>query len=374
MIGKSITIFRLLGFQVKVDASWLLLAVLVTWTLAVGVFPSTAPHLPQAAYWWMGIGGTLGLLVSIVFHELCHSLVARHFGLPMRGITLFIFGGVAEMEDEPPSARAEFLMAGIGPLASIAIALVLYGVSAAGRSLSWALPVLAVTHYLAYLNLILAFFNLVPAFPLDGGRMLRATLWGYQGDMERATRISSQIGVGFGIALIVLGLFAVLEGNLIGGIWWFLIGMFVRIAAKSAYQQLLVRDAIEREPVSRFMNRTPVTVPAGISVQQLVDDYMYRYHFKMFPVVDGDALVGCVTTTEVKSLAHAQWPQLTVRDILVQCSPDSAVSPSTSALAALSSMSRSGRSRLMVVDQGRLVGILSLKDLMDFLAIRLELK
>ncbi|MDA8384055.1 MAG: site-2 protease family protein [Betaproteobacteria bacterium] len=374
MIGKSVTIFRLFGFEVKLDASWILLAVLVTWTLAVGVFPSTAPHLRAAAYWWMGIAGTFGLVVSIIFHELCHSLVARRFGLPMRGITLFIFGGVAEMEDEPPSARAEFLVAGIGPLASIAVALALYGLTTAGRSFAWAEPLLAVTHYLAYLNLILAFFNLVPAFPLDGGRMLRATLWGYQGDMERATRISSQIGASFGIALIVLGLFAVLEGNLIGGIWWFLIGMFLRSAAKSAYQQLLVRDAIEREPVSRFMNRTPVTVPAGITVQQLVDDYIYRYHFKMFPVVEGGTLVGCVTTTEVKSLARAQWPQLTVKDILVQCSPDSAVSPTTSALAALSSMSRSGRARLMVVDQGRLVGILSLKDLMDFLAIKLELK
>lgn len=374
MFSKRFTVFRLLGFDVKIDLTWLVLALLVTWTLARGVFPFYFPELSTQTYWLMGIAGTLGLLVSIVFHELCHSLVARRYGLPIKGITLFIFGGVAEMDEEPASPKAEFLMAVAGPLASFALAFVLYAalltVSEAGSPVS----VRGVLFYLAYLNGLLAAFNLIPAFPLDGGRMLRAALWGWRGDIRWSTRISSTIGSGFGLALIALAALAVVRGNFITGMWWFLIGMFIRAAAGMSYHQLLMRDVLRGEPVRRFMNVSPMTVPPSISLQELVDDYIYKYQFKMFPVAENARLLGCVTTREVKAVPRGDWARRTVQEVFKTCSPENTIAPDAEALEALSRMARTGSSRLMVVDKGALVGVVALKDLMRFLSLKLELE
>ena len=194
MFGKRIKLFELSGFEVRIDLSWLVIAVLVTWSLAKGLFPYWHPHLSNETYWTMGVAGALGLFISIVAHEFCHSLVARKFGMPMKGITLFIFGGVAEMGDEPPTARAEFMMAIVGPLSSLVIGGICYLVSRWGEAGGWNTPVNAVTYYLFYINVILAAFNLLPAFPLDGGRVLRSILWGAKGNLSWATRVSSSIG------------------------------------------------------------------------------------------------------------------------------------------------------------------------------------
>lgn len=373
MFTKQFTLFRLLGFEVKIDLTWLLLALLVTWTLARGVLPAYFPNLSVETYWWMGISGTAGLLVSIVFHELCHSLVARRYGLPIKGITLFIFGGVAEMEDEPPSPKAEFLMAVAGPVASIVLALLLAAAYTTARQMGLPAGVTGVLYYLAYLNLLLAVFNLIPAFPLDGGRMLRAALWGWKRDIRWATRISSAAGSGFGLALIILAVFAVLQGNFIVGMWWFLIGMFIRSAASMSYQRLLMRQTLHGEHVRRFMNTSPVTAPRSISLQQLVEDYIYKYQHKMFPVVDGSALAGCITTRDVKAIPREQWARTTVADVYKPCSTDNTIAADADALEALSLMTRTGSSRLMVVERGKLVGIIALKDLLRFLSLKLEL-
>jgi Zn-dependent protease/predicted transcriptional regulator len=370
---KRFTLFRLLGFEVKIDLTWLLLALLVTWTLARGVFPAYFPGLSAETYWWMGIGGTAGLLVSIVFHELCHSLVARRYGLPIKGITLFIFGGVAEMEDEPPSPKAEFLMAVAGPVASIVLALLLAGAYTTAKQMSLPAAVTGVLYYLAYLNFLLAVFNLIPAFPLDGGRMLRAALWGWKRDIRWATRISSAAGSGFGLALIILAVLAVLQGNFIVGMWWFLIGLFIRTAAGMSYQRLLMQQTLRGEHVRRFMNASPVTAPRSISLQQLVEDYIYKHQHKMFPVVDNTTLAGCITTRDVKAIPREQWARTTVADVYKPCSGDNTIAADADALEALSLMTRTGNSRLMVVERGKLVGIIALKDLLRFLSLKLEL-
>ena len=212
MSGKRFKLFELLGFEVKIELSWLVLAALLTWSLATNVFPANREGLAKATYWWMGVAGTLGLFASVVFHELCHSLVARRFDLPITGITLFIFGGVAEMEDEPPSARSEFLMALAGPASSAMLGLTFFGLSLLGSGADWSDPVGVVLGYLASLNGSLAVFNLLPAFPLDGGRVLRAILWGAKKDLSWATRIASRIGSGLGILMMVVGLFVALTG------------------------------------------------------------------------------------------------------------------------------------------------------------------
>jgi Zn-dependent protease/CBS domain-containing protein len=374
MFGARMKLFKLLGFEVRIDASWIVIAVLVTWSLAKGAFPYWYPHLDPGTYWLMGAVGALGLFASIIAHEFCHSLVARKFGMPMKGITLFIFGGVAEMGDEPPTARAEFMMAIVGPVSSLVIGGVFYLIYRWGVSGGWPTPVNAVNGYLAYINGILAAFNLLPAFPLDGGRVLRSILWGVKDNLRWATRVSSAIGAAFGIGLIFLGVLQFIGGNIIGGAWMFLIGIFLRNAAQMSYQQMLVRKALEGEPVRRFMNADPVTVPDSITIAQLVEDYIYKYHYKMFPVMSGDKLAGCITTRQVKDIPREAWDRETVREAASPCSEENTIPPSTDAVKALAMMNQTGASRFMVVENGRLVGLVTLKDLLDFFSLKVELE
>jgi Zn-dependent protease/CBS domain-containing protein len=372
MFGRKFRLFKLMGFEVGVDPTWVILAILVAWSLSMGYFPFYYRNLSTQAYWIMGIVGAAGLFVSIIAHEFSHSLVARRLGMPMKGITLFIFGGVAEMGDEPPNARAEFWMALAGPVASLLIAAGFYGLDRLGAGMNWPLTLTAVAGYLAMINLVLAVFNLLPAYPLDGGRILRAALWAWKGDLRRATRIASQVGSGFGIALILLGVLRLLGGSFIGGMWLALIGLFIRTAAHMSYRQLLVRRALEGEPVSRFMSTDPVTVAPSATVEAVVEDYVYRFHHKLYPVVADGRLTGCVTTRQVKEVPRAQWARTTVGEIAVDCSPENTLAPDTDAVKALAAMQKNGASRMMVVRDGRLEGIVALKDLLGFLSLKIE--
>jgi Zn-dependent protease/CBS domain-containing protein len=374
MFGRRITLFSLFGFEVRIDISWFILAVLVTWSLAVGLFPFYFEGLTTEQYWLMGIAGAVGLFLSIVFHEMSHSLVARRYGIHMKGITLFIFGGVAEMDEEPPSARAEFSMAVAGPISSVVIAGIFYGFHLLGRRAGWPVPVTGVLSYLAFINLILAVFNMLPAFPLDGGRILRSALWGWKGDLRWATRIGSQLGSGFGWGLIFLGAWSVLIGNFIAGVWWFLIGMFLKNAAAMSYRQLIMREMLGGEKVSRFMSRSPVTVPPSVTLRGFVEDYVYRHHHKMFPVVEDSRIHGCAGVREIKEIPQGEWEQRTVGDIARPCSGENTIDPDDDALKALSVMNRTGNSRLMVVDDGKLVGIIAIKDMMRFFSLKMDLE
>lgn len=375
MFGPSVKIFRLFGFDVRIDASWLIIAAILTWSLAIGVFPHSYPGLGLAEYWAMGVVGTLGLFGSVVVHELSHSLVARRHNLPMRGITLFIFGGVAQMEGEPASPGVEFYMAIAGPLTSIALGFIFYGIHRAGLN-SMTLDTLGVLAYLAWINWALAGFNLIPVFPLDGGRVLRSALWHFDHDLRRATRIASAIGSGFGILLMAFAVFSLFTGNFIGAIWYFLIGLFLRNASQMSYQQLLIRTALQGESIRRFMTTTPVTVTPGMSIEQLVDDYVYKYHYKMFPVVTDSErhLAGCVSTKDVTAIPRQEWPKHTVEEVLKPCSLENTVTPDADALAVLSKMNESGTSRMLVTDHDRLLAIVSVKDLLRFIASKLELE
>ncbi len=372
MFGDSIKLFKIFGFEVKVNPSWLIIAALIVWSLAKGVFPHYYKDFSSSTYWWMGVIGAVGLFLSIIIHELAHSLVARTFGMPIKGITLFIFGGVAEMNDEPPSAKSEFFMAIAGPITSVLIGGFFFLVNITGEAI-FPEPARAVIQYLALINLVLAAFNMLPAFPLDGGRVFRSILWAWKKNLKWATRISSRIGAGFGVLLIVLGGLSFFGGNIVGGIWWVLIGFFMLSASRMSYQQLLLRKALEGEPVKRFMHEGPVTVPPDISLRDLIHDYVYKYHYKMFPVVDHDKLVGCVTTAQVKDYSQDAWQNYQVGEITSQCSDDNTIAPDTDALKALSTMRRTEKSRLMVVENKELVGIITLKDMLKFFSLKLEL-
>jgi Zn-dependent protease len=309
MFGKPLTLFRVFGFEVKADWSWLILGALIVWSLARGLFPGWIPGLDPAAYWLMGAAGAAGLFLSIVFHELCHSLVARRFGIDMRGITLFLFGGVSEMGDEPPSPKAEFFMAVAGPASSVVLAAVLTAAGLILRGGGPATPVTGVLRYLGLLNFVLAGFNLIPAFPLDGGRVLRAILWRAWNDLRRATRLASSVGLGAGAVLMGLGALQFLTGQVVGGLWTLIIGLFVRGAARSSYRQILFRGALEGVPVRKLMTAEPVTVAPATSVLRLVEDYVYKDQHKMYPVVEDGRLLGCVTLDQVKGIAGKTGPR-----------------------------------------------------------------
>jgi CBS domain-containing protein len=227
--------------------------------------------------------------------------------------------------------------------------------------------------YLATINAMLVVFNMIPAFPLDGGRVLRSILWKWKDDLQQATRIASQIGSAFGIVLIVVGVVSIMSGEFIGGLWWVLIGMFLRSAAQMSYQQVLVRRALRGEPVWRFMQREPRTVPPWVTLSEFVDDYVYRYHHKMFPVTQEDQLVGCVNTRQLRDIPREQWPMMRIEDILRPCSPENTIHPNEDAVSALARLHRVGESRLMVVERNRLLGIITLRDLLRFLAAKIEL-
>lgn len=371
---RKVKLFELLGFRVQADISWTFLALLVAWSLAQGFFPARYEDLSTATYWWMGVAGVIGLFFSIVFHELSHSLVARHYGLRIGGITLFIFGGVAEMEEEPANPKTEALMAIAGPIASGLLAGGFYIVFLWGETLDFPAPFLGVVHYLALINGLLALFNLVPAFPLDGGRVLRAALWHRKGDLRWATRIASRVGTGFGFLLIALGVLNVLTGNFVGGMWWFLIGVFLRGAAAASYYQLMSRSAFAGQPVRRFMTGDPVTVGTQITVRRLIEDYVYKYHHDIFPVTEDSRLVGCVTIGQIKAVPRERWDLVTTGVIMIPCSEENVIDADADSEKALSLMQRSGNSRLMVVHEGRLVGIIALKDLLELLALRMDLE
>jgi predicted transcriptional regulator len=292
----------------------------------------------------------------------------------MKGITLFIFGGVAEMTEEPPSPRAEFFMAAAGPVSSIVLGAVLVGVSMLARSNGWPRPFIGVSNYLGFLNLMLAGFNLIPAFPLDGGRVLRAVLWGWKNNLRWATRVASSIGSAFGLVLVFVGAIQFVFGNVVGGIWLFLIGMFLRGASKSALTQLTIQRALQGERVRMYMKDNPITVSPEISIQDFVEDYIFKYHFKMFPVVDGGRLVGCATLNQVKEIPRAEWHNRQVSELSTACSTENTISADDQVLNALSLMSRTNASRLMVLDGERLVGVITLKDIMKLLSLKADLE
>ena len=373
MFEKRWSLCRLFGIPVRIDFSWFFLAVLVTWSLARGFFPELYPALPEAIYWSMGILGALGLFASILLHEVSHALVARRFGLQIEGITLFIFGGVAEMAEEPKSARGEFFMAIAGPLASGFLAVFFFMLARLLEALTLPTSLTGVIAYLALINGILAIFNLIPAFPMDGGRVLRAILWYRREDLRSATHTASRAGDIFGLVMIFLGLLSILSGQIVGGIWWCLIGLFVRQAARQSYQQVLMRQVFMGHPVSAYMTRAVVTVPWKTKVGAFITDSLYPHHHDLYPVVREGRLVGYLLTCDVLGLPTETRNLFDIGKVMRPLSSDITIASNSDALDALAQMRRSGNSRLLVFDDERLAGVITLKDLLDLFALKIDL-
>ncbi|MEN8146750.1 MAG: site-2 protease family protein [Campylobacterota bacterium] len=374
MFRHKITLFKLLGFSVSIDASWVVILFLVVWLLAKELFPAYFPELADLTYWLMGLSGAIGLFVSIIIHEFSHSLVARRYGLEIRGITLFIFGGIAEMKGEPSNPKTEFLMAIAGPIASFMLSILFGTLYLVGERLGLPIPVMGILGYLSGINMLLVVFNMIPAFPTDGGRILRSVLWWIKGDIYWATRLASRISLIFAMTIMFIGFLNLLGGNFIGGLWWILIGYFIFNAAGASYQHLLMERSFGGKTVRYFMNPNPVTVPSHITLQEFVDKYVYHYHYKMFPVADGHRVAGVITTQALKTVPREEWHHLRVGELMQPQSPDNSIGPDTPVNEALGKMSGNGLSRLLVLEHGKMVGIVTLKDLLEFLALKMELE
>jgi len=281
---------------------------------------------------------------------------------------------VAEIGDEPPSPRAELLMAVAGPAVSIFLAPLLGSLAWLGYRNGWAPQIVVLLGYLGSINALVLAFNLVPAFPLDGGRVLRSILWGTTGNLRRATYWASLVGRAFAWVLIAYGVLSFFGGNPLGGIWFGLIGLFLSNAAQSGYTQVLVRQALQGEPVRRFMNPNPIVVSPSLDLRHWVDDFVYRYHRKTYPVVSDGRLEGCIDTQALARIPRAEWDQRTVGDVMRRDLQAVTISPQADALHALNKMQQTGSSRLIVTEGDQVVGIISLKDLLRFLNLKIELE
>jgi Zn-dependent protease/CBS domain-containing protein len=362
-------LFRVFGIPIYVDASWLIILALLTWTLSTA-FATELKGIAVGVAIGLGLVGAISFFICIVLHELGHAIVGRAQGMDIRGITLFLFGGVAELQDEPRSARAEFLMAIAGPVVSATLALLCW-LGAISVPFLEAGLVLA---YLAQINWIVLVFNMVPAFPLDGGRVFRSALWAVTGNLRRATYWASTAGQGFAWLLIGLGILSFFGRDVGNGIWLVLIGVFLNNAARASYRSMLVRQLLEGEPIRRFMNPHPLIVSPLLDVRAFVEDFVYRHHRKAFPVVLDGHLIGFITTRQLAGISREDWDQHTVGELMKQDFQAFCISPATDALHALQQMQRTGSSRLLVTDGEELRGIVSLKDLLKFLSLKMELE
>lgn len=371
---SGLHLFNLFGFEVRLDWSWLFLAVLICWTLATGYYPANFPNLPPNTYWIMGIIGTLGLFLSIIFHELCHSLVGRYYGISFTGITLFIFGGIAEMRDAPQNPKIELLMSIAGPLFSLIFGLVLYFLYHIGYSSHWPLEINGVISYLSMINIAVGIFNLIPGFPLDGGRVFRSILWWWTGDLKWATLIACRGGIVLSMAMIFFGVLLFLQGAFISGLWMFLLGFFLQHLSKVSYQDLMIRETFHGECIRNYVKTTPVTVQSNITLQDLVDNYFCKYYHKLYPVIKNGLLVGCISFTEIRQVPKDKWPDLQVEQVMPQNYSDIVVDANADMIQVLQKMQSQKITRMMVTDHGELYGVIALKDIMDIILMKLSLK
>lgn len=374
MFGKRFNFIRLCGIQIGIDLSWLLIAILLSWTLATGYFPFLYVGLSKATYWLMGVLGMLGLFLCIVLHELGHALVAKHYKLPISQITLFLFGGVAEIKKEPDSPKVELLVAIAGPIVSVLLCGFFYLVSFIGHAFLWPIFVTGITSYLATINGIIVLFNLIPAFPLDGGRVLRALLWHFKKNLAWATKVSTTIGSGFGLFLIFFGIFTFISGNLIGGIWMTILGIFLQRASSGSRMQFYVNRELRGETVLKFMKKEPESISPKSTITEMLENHFYVSHHHLYPVTCDKKLVGYVTLREIKSVSPETWSSRSVDSIMAPLSCCPIVSPKTNALEALNLMNEVEFPTLFVVEESCLVGILTSQDLFKLISLKLELE
>ncbi len=368
---SSIRLFRIAGIDIGIHYTWIFIFVLIAWSLAQGFFPQAYPGWSTTTYWVTGFVASLLLFVSVLLHELAHSLVARARGLPVRSITLFIFGGVSNLEEEPQQPRVEFVMSIVGPLTSLVLAGICWGIFQLISEQNT--PAVATLFYLALINALLAGFNLLPAFPLDGGRVLRSILWATTGSLTKATNIAAISGRVFSWLFIGYGVYQLLwVGNLFGGLWIAFIGWFLGNAADSSRREVGLRERLTGVRVQDVMESSPIAVSPATSVWDLVRDTFRQYRRRAVPVSQGNQAVGIITFTDVRELPQDRWTETPVEQIMTRA-PLYSVAPEDDLSSAMKLIAQHDINQVLVLRNGQLVGLLSRADIIQYLQLSQEL-
>ncbi len=369
---SQIKLGRVFGIEIGLHYSWFVIALLI-------VFSLSSEFHAKNAQWGDGVILTLSIatavlfFVSLLLHELAHSVVATSHGLPVKEITLFALGGVSQIEKNPTSAKLEFWMAFVGPLASAVIGgvcLLAARVVDGGSSDPW----MAMLLWLGYINLTLAAFNLIPGYPLDGGRVLRAIIWWKTGDADRSTRAAAKVGQAVAFAFIAVGIFRFFGGAGVGGLWIAFIGWFLLQAARESYVQVGLAHALEGVRVADVMTRDCPTVDGWLNLQNFVEQELLRSGRRCFIVIDKGEMTGLVTPHEVKQIDRAKWPFTTLHDVMRPIGDIRSVAPDTPLAGALELMSREDLNQLPVVSNGHLEGVLSRAQVISYLQTSAELR
>lgn len=369
---RGFRIGKAFGIPIEVNASWLVIFALILWSLSSALFPAMLPGLDSGRYWVMGVGTTFAFFGSLLLHELAHSLVSRHFGMDVRRIVLFIFGGISEATSEMPSAKVEFWVSIAGPLMSLALGVLSWAV-AMGAAAANSVTFSVVFQWLAIVNVALAVFNLLPGFPLDGGRVLRAAAWKITGNHRRATRIASRGGQVVAGLLLAWAVLRFIAGDILGGVWMGFLGYLLFQAAASSYGDLVLKDALSHVGVGELMSRNVQTLHPEMTVRDAVDTTIAHHPFGGYPVADGH-LHGILQANDVKRVPPNEWPRLRVSELMKPLDDDLTLSPETPVSEALERFSRHGVTRLPVVEDGELVGILSQSDVIRWIDWHPELQ
>lgn len=364
--------FSLGGIRVRIDQSWFIAFLLFAWTLSSGYFPLQVPDYPGYTYWIAGTLSSLGLFASVLLHELSHCLVARRLGVEVRQITLFIFGGVSEMSQTHSSTpMAEFLTTIAGPLSSIVIGLFFVAIALALKHSIGRLA-LEMVHYLYYVNFLLAAFNLIPGFPLDGGRVLRSYLWHRSGNLRQATKSAARVGEVFAVTLMVLGALSTLATHIIPGIWLILIGLFLKNSAENEYRSFEVRLGLQDMTVREIMT-PPIAVNTSMTISQFINDYVFHYHYRVFPVLELNRFIGMIDVRSIKGVPPNDWPTTKIGGYLSDPSTYCIIDPLMSATDALQALLTKNCSKAPVVGNGALMGILTRSDLFKLISLKRDI-
>jgi Zn-dependent protease/CBS domain-containing protein len=367
---QGISVGRILGIPIGLDYSWFLVFILITWMLAASYYPGEFNNWPVAEYWIVGAATAMMLFVSVLLHELGHSVIAMRYKIPVRRITLFIFGGVAQIGAEPPSAGAEFWIAIAGPAVSLALAVIFGLLQVVFTGIA---PLLALAKYLAYINGMLVLFNLIPGFPLDGGRVFRAIVWGITHSLRRATLIAANVGRGIAFVFILLGVWQMLTGNFGNGLWIAFIGWFLENAASAQVHQQVARDLMADYQVAEAMSRGYTSISPDTTLQHLVDEHILGAGRRCLIVMRDDETVGLLTLHNVKEVPRTEWPTTTAVQIMIPIKDVKRVRPDTELWEAMAEMDRDGVNQLPVMEDGHCMGMFSRGDLVDFMRTRREL-
>jgi len=372
MFKSSIKLFKIFGIEIRLDYSWFIIFGLFAYFFGVSYFPSVLPDVGNGILVLVTFVTVILFFTSVLIHELSHSLVARKKGIPVERITLFLFGGMAQIEKEPETPSSEFIMAIVGPAASFVLAMFFGIILFFTRDFAIiAEPV----KYLAIINLVLGIFNMLPGYPLDGGRVLRSIIWKSTGDLKKATLIASNAGRALGFLLVALGIFYIFVGSFINGIWLAFIGWFLQSSAQTGYRQLVFETSIKGIKVGDVVNENIVDVTGDTTIQSLVDDYFMKYRYGRFPIVDGlksRKLVGVISIHDVKEVPREQWENVKVGDVVSKISEKEIADVSMEVSEAIRKMIKNDIGHLVVMSGGKLRGIITRSDVMHFIEVRSE--